>query len=107
MVYYEPHATVVLTDPATRTYRLTVQVLYPAGVNQDSISTTVHGSKRHATIESSDDPAFRQDHLVTSTVDYTRTTNETEVDVVVQKDGKKKGSTIVIYEDPKSISKAA
>lgn len=102
MNYYEPHATLVEIDPATRTYRLTIQVLYPACVNQGSTTMTVSGTERHVTVEAVDDRSITHDHLVTSHVDYQRQVHEDEVEVAVEKDGKKKGKVVIIYDDARA-----
>ena len=102
MTYYEPHATLVEIDPTTRTYRLTIQVLYPAGVTQGTTTMNVSGTERHVTVEAVDDRSIASDHLVTSTVDYQRTAHENEVEVAVEKDKKPKGEVIIIYDDARS-----
>lgn len=98
MTYYEPHLTLTEIDPVTNEWRLTMEVWYPAGETGQTVSDTVTGSRREIGVDVINNPAFRQDHLLTSTQTYIRQTGENEVVATVKKDGKKKGQGVAIYQ---------
>lgn len=97
MNYYEPILTLTETDKATNTWKLTTTVHYPAGETGVPVSNNVVGKTREIEIDVQLNPMFKHDHSVTSTKSYQRAAGETQVEVTVKKDGKKKGTAVVAY----------
>ncbi|MGB1032183.1 MAG: hypothetical protein ACPGWM_06195 [Flavobacteriales bacterium] len=97
MNYYEPQLTLTETNPASNTWKLKTTILYPAGETGTPVSNQLVGPLREIEVDVQLNPMFKHDHSVTSTKTYQRAAGETAVEVTVKKDGKKKGTSIIVY----------
>lgn len=95
--YYHPELKLEEVDAATNRWKLTTKIFYPAGESGRETANQVVLSTREILIEVEDNPSFKSDHYVTFSQTFTRQTGENEVEVTVEKDGKKKGKAVVVY----------